>query len=130
LLRVLETYKFTRVGANKEREADVRIVAATNRDLLDLVEANLFREDLYYRLNVFTIALPPLRERPEDIVPIAGRFLRSFAKRYGTPARSLSDMAIGRLLAHAWPGNVRELRNVMEQTAVFARRDVVHADEV
>ena len=130
LLRVLETYRFTRVGASKEREADVRIVAATNRDLLDLVEANLFREDLYYRLNVFTIALPPLRERPEDIVPIAERFLRSFAKRYGTPARTLSEMAIERLLSHAWPGNVRELRNVMEQTAVFARRDVVHADEI
>lgn len=130
LLRVLETYRFTRVGASKERDADVRIVAATNRDLLDLVEANQFREDLYYRLNVFTIALPALRERPEDVVPIAERFLRSFAKRYGTPARHLSEMAVERLLAHAWPGNVRELRNVMEQTAVFARKEVVHADEV
>lgn len=130
LLRVLETYRFTRVGANKERDADVRIVAATNRDLLDLVEANQFREDLYYRLNVFTIALPTLRERPDDVVPIAERFLRAYAKRYGTPARSFSEMAIERLLTHSWPGNVRELRNVMEQTAVFARREVVHADEV
>lgn len=130
LLRVLETYRFTRVGANKERDADVRIVAATNRDLLDLVEANQFREDLYYRLNVFTIALPSLRERPEDVVPIAERFLRAYAKRYGTPARTFSEMAVERLLTHAWPGNVRELRNVMEQTAVFARREVVHADEV
>jgi DNA-binding NtrC family response regulator len=130
LLRVLETYRFTRVGANKERDADVRIVAATNRDLLDLVEANQFREDLYYRLNVFTIALPPLRDRPEDVVPIAERFLRFFAKRYGTPARCLSDKALERLLLHTWPGNVRELRNVMEQTAVFAQREVVHAEEV
>lgn len=130
LLRVLETYRFTRVGANKERDADVRIVAATNRDLLDLVEANRFREDLYYRLNVFTIALPSLRERPEDVVPIAERFLRAYAKRYSSPARSLSDMAVERLISHAWPGNVRELRNVMEQTAVFARRDIVHADEI
>lgn len=130
LLRVLETYRFTRVGASKERDADVRIVAATNRDLLDLVEANQFREDLYYRLNVFTIALPSLRERPEDVVPIAERFLRVYAKRYSTPARSLSDMAIERLLAHSWPGNVRELRNVMEQTAVFARHELVHADEI
>jgi DNA-binding NtrC family response regulator len=130
LLRVLETYRFTRVGASKEREADVRIVAATNRDLLDLVEANQFREDLYYRLNVFTIPLPPLRERVEDIVPIAERFLRFFAKRYGTSARCLSDRALERLLAHNWPGNVRELRNVMEQTAVFAQREVVGADEV
>jgi len=130
LLRVLETYRFTRVGANKERDADVRVIAATNRDLLDLVEANQFREDLYYRLNVFTIAIPPLRERVEDIVPIAERFLRFFAKRYGTPARCLSDKALERLLGHQWPGNVRELRNVMEQTAVFAQREVVHADEI
>ncbi len=130
LLRVLETYRFTRVGANKERDADVRIIAATNRDLLDLVEANQFREDLYYRLNVFTIAIPPLRERAEDIVPIAERFLRFFAKRYATPARCLSDKALERLLGHQWPGNVRELRNVMEQTAVFAQREVVHADEI
>jgi DNA-binding NtrC family response regulator len=130
LLRVLETYRFTRVGASKEREADVRVVAATNRDLLDLVEANQFREDLYYRLNVFTIPLPPLRERIEDIVPIAERFLRFFAKRYGTSARCLSDRALERLLSYGWPGNVRELRNVMEQTAVFAQREVVGADEV
>lgn len=130
LLRVLETYRFTRVGASKERDADVRIVAATNRDLLDLVEANQFREDLYYRLNVFTIALPSLRDRIEDIVPIAERFLRLYAKRYGTPARTLSEMAVERLKSHGWPGNVRELRNVMEQTAVFAKREVVHADEV
>ncbi|HMI84251.1 MAG TPA: sigma-54 dependent transcriptional regulator [Polyangiaceae bacterium] len=130
LLRVLETYRFTRVGASKEREADVRVLAATNRDLLDLVEANQFREDLYYRLNVFTIPLPPLRERIEDIVPIAERFLRFFAKRYGTSARCLSDRALERLLAYGWPGNVRELRNVMEQTAVFAQREVVGADEV
>src|SRR5882757_4157160 len=130
LLRVLETYRFTRVGANKERDADVRVIAATNRDLLDLVEANLFREDLYYRLNVFTIAIPPLRERSEDVVPIAERFLRFFAKRYATPARCLSDKALERLLGHQWPGNIRELRNVMEQTALFAQREVVHAEEV
>jgi DNA-binding NtrC family response regulator len=130
LLRVLETYRYTRVGASKEREADVRVVAATNRDLLDLVEANRFREDLYYRLNVFTIAIPPLRERAEDVVPIAERFLRFYAKRYATPARALSDSAIARLLSHDWPGNVRELRNVMEQTAVFAQRELVNGDEV
>ena len=130
LLRVLETYRFTRVGASKEREADVRIVAATNRDLLDLVENGQFREDLYYRLNVFTIPLPPLRDRVDDIVPIAERFLRFFAKRYATSARCLSDRALERLLEYNWPGNVRELRNVMEQTAVFAQREVVAVDEV
>jgi len=130
LLRVLETYRFTRVGGRKELEADVRIVAATNKDLLDLVDDNVFREDLYYRLNVFTITLPPLRDRGEDILPIAERFLLKFAKRYGTPARRLSDGAIERLLTHDWPGNVRELRNVVEQTALFASSEVVSADDV
>jgi DNA-binding NtrC family response regulator len=130
LLRVLETYRFTRVGGRKEIEADVRIVAATNKDLLDLVDENVFREDLYYRLNVFTITLPPLRERVEDILPIAERFLVKYAKRYGTPARRFSEGAVQRLLAHDWPGNVRELRNVVEQTALFAAGDVVGGEEV
>jgi DNA-binding NtrC family response regulator len=130
LLRVLETYRFTRVGGRKEIEADVRVVAATNKDLLDLVDDNVFREDLYYRLNVFTVTLPPLRERAEDILPIAERFLTKYAKRYGAPARQLAPGAVERLLAHDWPGNVRELRNVMEQTALFAPSEVVGADDV
>jgi DNA-binding NtrC family response regulator len=130
LLRVLETYRFTRVGGRKEIEADVRIVAATNKDLLDLVDDAVFREDLYYRLNVFTVTLPPLREREEDIRPIAERFLVKYAKRYGTPARRLSDSALERLYQHDWPGNVRELRNVVEQTALFATNEVVSADDI
>ena len=130
LLRVLETYRFTRVGGRKEIEADVRIVAATNKDLLDLVDDNVFREDLYYRLNVFTVTLPPLREREEDIRPIAERFLVKYAKRYGTPARRLSEAAMERLHQHDWPGNVRELRNVIEQTALFATSEVVCAEEL
>ncbi len=130
LLRVLETYRFTRVGGRKEIEADVRIVAATNKDLLDLVDDAVFREDLYYRLNVFTVTLPPLRERDEDIRPIAERFLVKYAKRYGTAARRLSEGAIERLYHHDWPGNVRELRNVVEQTALFAPSEVVSADDI
>jgi DNA-binding NtrC family response regulator len=130
LLRVLETYRFTRVGGRKEIEADVRIVAATNKDLLDLVDDAVFREDLYYRLNVFTVTLPPLREREEDIRPIAERFLVKYAKRYGTPARRLSEGAIERLYQHDWPGNVRELRNVVEQTALFAPNETVSADDI
>jgi DNA-binding NtrC family response regulator len=130
LLRVLETYRFTRVGGRKEIEADVRIVAATNKDLLDLVDEAVFREDLYYRLNVFTVTLPPLRERDEDIRPIAERFLVKYARRYGTAARRLSDGAIARLYQHDWPGNVRELRNVIEQTALFAPSEVVSADDI
>ena len=130
LLRVLETYRFTRVGGRKEIEADVRIVAATNKDLLDLVDENVFREDLYYRLNVFTILLPPLRERVEDILPIAERFLVKYSRRYGTFAKRFSEAAVQRLFAHDWPGNVRELRNVVEQTALFAAGEIVTAEEV
>jgi DNA-binding NtrC family response regulator len=130
LLRVLETYRFTRVGGRKEIEADVRIVAATNKDLLDLVDEAIFREDLYYRLNVFAVTLPPLREREEDIRPIAERFLVKYAKRYGTPARRFSEVAMERLHHHDWPGNVRELRNVVEQTALFAPSETVNADDV
>ena len=130
LLRVLETYRFTRVGGRKEIEADVRIVAATNKDLLDLVDEAVFREDLYYRLNVFTVTLPPLRERDDDIRPIAERFLVKYARRYGTAARRLSEGAVERLLHHDWPGNVRELRNVVEQTALFATSETVAADDI
>ena len=130
LLRVLETYRFTRVGGRKEIEADVRIVAATNKDLLDLVDDNVFREDLYYRLNVFTVTLPPLRERVDDIRPIAERFLVKYAIRYGTPARRLTESAMERLLRHDWPGNVRELRNVVEQTALFAPNETVGPDDI
>jgi len=130
LLRVLESYRFTRVGGRKELAADVRVIAATNRDLLDLVDERIFREDLYYRLNVFTITLPPLRARGSDVIAMAERFLVKFATQYGTSARRLSPAAVERLLEHAWPGNVRELRNTMEQTALFACRELVGADEV
>ncbi len=121
LLRVLETMRFTRVGGRKEHIADVRVIAATNRDLITLVQENKFREDLYFRLNVFSITLPPLRDRREDILPLAEHYLLRFAQRYGTPARRISSAAAERLYSYPWPGNVRELRNVMERAAVFAR---------
>jgi DNA-binding NtrC family response regulator len=120
LLRVLETMRFTRVGGRKEHIADVRVIAATNRDLITLVQENKFREDLYFRLNVFSITLPPLRDRKEDILPLAEHYLLRFAQRYGTPVRRISLQAAERLLNYPWPGNVRELRNVMERAAVFA----------
>ncbi len=120
LLRVLETMRFTRVGGRKEHIADVRVIAATNRDLITLVQDNKFREDLYFRLNVFSITLPPLRDRKEDILPLAEHYLLRFAQRYGTPVRRISLPAAERLLNYPWPGNVRELRNVMERAAVFA----------
>jgi DNA-binding NtrC family response regulator len=130
LLRVLETHRFTRVGGNREEKADVRIVAATNSDLLDLVEQRLFREDLFYRLNVLTIALPPLRERKEDIIPIAEHFLRVAAKRFGLPAKTLSPESAEKLVQYDWPGNVRELRNKMDQVAVLARGEAVAGHEI
>jgi len=120
LLRVLETMRFTRVGGRKEHVADVRVIAATNRDLLTLVQENKFREDLYFRLNVFSITLPALRERRDDILPLAEHYLLRFAQRYGTPVRRISFAAAERLVSYPWPGNVRELRNVMERAAVFA----------
>ncbi|MGZ3477263.1 MAG: sigma-54-dependent transcriptional regulator, partial [Polyangiales bacterium] len=115
LLRVLETMRFTRVGGRKEHIADVRVIAATNRDLITLVQENKFREDLYFRLNVFSITLPPLRDRRDDILPLAEHYLARFAQRYGTPARRISQQAGERLVNYPWPGNVRELRNVMER---------------
>ncbi len=120
LLRVLETLRFTRVGGRKEHVADVRVIAATNRDLITLVQDNKFREDLYFRLNVFSITLPPLRDRKDDIIPLAEHYLLRFAQRYGTPVRRITQGAAERLINYPWPGNVRELRNVMERAAVFA----------
>jgi DNA-binding NtrC family response regulator len=130
LLRVLETFRYTRVGGTREQPADVRIVAASNCDLLECVDRGTFREDLYYRLNVFTVALPPLRDRREDVPAIAEHFLRLAGQRYGVPARTLSPAAIERLLGYSWPGNIRELRNAMDQAAVLASGEVVAADEI
>jgi DNA-binding NtrC family response regulator len=130
LLRVLETYRYNRVGASRERSADVRIVAATNSDLMQEVQQGRFREDLFYRLSVLTIVVPPLRERREDIVPLAGRFLDAACERFEVEPKTLSPEAMDALLAHPWPGNVRELRNAMDQVAVFANAKVVKAEEL
>ncbi len=120
LLRVLETFRFTRVGAQEERVANVRVVAATNRDLSELVAARQFREDLYYRLNVFPLRLPPLRDRREDIAVLTQRFADTFAQRY----RKLDTVAVPETLdllqRYPWPGNVRELRNVVEHMVILS----------
>jgi len=120
LLRVLETMRFSRVGGRKEHVADVRVVAATNRDLLTLVNERKFREDLYFRLAVFSVGLPPLRERTEDIPLLAEHYVQRFAQRYASMARGISPDALSMLVSHPWPGNVRELRNVIERAVVFA----------
>ena len=124
LLRVLQEGEFDRLGGRTER-ADIRLVAATNKDLKEEVAAGRFREDLYYRLNVITVRIPPLRERPEDIPLLADYFLRRYATKNERQFRGLSEAAMTRLTQHHWPGNVRELENVIERAVVLCRGDVI-----
>jgi two-component system, NtrC family, nitrogen regulation response regulator GlnG len=124
LLRVLQSGEFTTVGGNRQIRADVRIIAATHKNLLDLISANAFREDLYYRLNVIPITLPPLRQRGEDVVFLARHFL-DLAASEGLPRKQLDESGSARLVAHEWPGNVRELENLMRRLAVLSRHDVI-----
>jgi DNA-binding NtrC family response regulator len=120
LLRTLEDHRITRVGASATSAVDVRVIAATNRQLDTMVRERSFREDLLYRLAVVQITLPPLRERREDIMPLTTHFVAHFAERHKTEARPISDLARRALLAHDWPGNVRELRNTIERALVLA----------
>lgn len=119
LLRFLEEKEFERLGENKTRHANVRTVAATNRDLEEQVRKGLFREDLFYRLNVIDLQLPPLRERREDILRLARRFLVFFAKSARRQTPALSKAAEESLTAYSWPGNVRELRNTIERAVIL-----------
>ena len=121
LLRVLEAFTYMRVGGKKERVANVRVVAATNRDLHKMVEEGLFREDLFYRLNILQITLPPLRERREDIALVANEFLAYFAQQYRKNVEAVPSESQRLLENYHWPGNVRELRNVIEQAVLLAR---------
>ncbi len=122
LLRVLETGKFERLGSNRERHVDVRVISATNADLPAMIREGSFREDLYYRLNAIELALPPLAERPGDILPLAERF-RPDDKPLGESARNA-------LLRHPWPGNVRELRNVVQRAGLLAQGDRIEAADL
>jgi len=124
LLRVLQEREFERVGGNKTIKVDVRVIATTNRDLLKSVEKGEFREDLYYRLNVFPIRVPPLRERTGDVEILANHFLERFAKEHGLKSAGFSESGVAGLLAHHWPGNVRELQNVVERAAILAEPGV------
>jgi PAS domain S-box-containing protein len=130
LLRVLQEKTVERVGGNREIRVDVRIIAATNRDLRQDVAAGRFREDLYYRLNVIPINLPPLRERREDILTLASIFLDRFAREMGRPALKLSREAKQTLLGHPYPGNVRELKNAMERAAALCRGSYLSLDDL
>jgi Nif-specific regulatory protein len=125
LLRVLQEREFERVGGNETLKVDVRIIAATNRDLAQLVREGKFREDLYYRLNVVALRLPPLRERREDIPLLADFFLQRFARDAGKKLRGFTPDALAVLTAYPWPGNVRELENAVERAVVLAREGMV-----
>ncbi len=119
LLGALQGRTFRRVGGSRDRAMDARVVASTHRDLAARVDAGAFRSDLYYRLNVLTLHVPPLRERPEDVVPLAEHFLRGFAVEFGKELPGFAADALERLTSHAWPGNVRELRNAVERAALL-----------
>jgi DNA-binding NtrC family response regulator len=125
LLRVLDAREFRRVGGSQLIKTDVRIIAATNRDLRKLAESGSFREDLYYRLNVIPVTLPPLRERKEDIPLLTEHFLAGFRVEMQKPLEGVSTDALEVLMAYDWPGNVRELRNVLERGAVMARGPIL-----
>ncbi|HET9512496.1 MAG TPA: sigma 54-interacting transcriptional regulator [Gemmatimonadales bacterium] len=125
LLRVLQEQEFERVGSTRLQTVDVRLIAATNRDLETEVAENRFRADLFYRLNVFPIRVPPLRERPSDIPLLVSHFLAQFQRKLAKPLRSVSPDGIERLQRYAWPGNIRELQNVIERACVLSQGPVV-----
>jgi len=128
LLRVLQEREFERVGSSRTLQADVRVIAATNRDLKTMMAEGRFRSDLFYRLNVFPVALPPLRERAEDVPLLASFFIARYAPQIGRAATRLSASATDRLLRYAWPGNVRELENVIERALILAPREASELD--
>ena len=127
LLHVIQEKEFYRVGGTKPIKVDVRIITATNRNLEEFLEKGLFREDLYYRLNVFPIYVPALRERPTDIIPLAEFFLEKYSSQYGKKIKRLSSPAIDLLVQYHWPGNVRELENVIERAVIVCDEEVIRS---
>lgn len=125
LLRVLENGEFFRVGSSKVRKSNARIITATNRDLWKDVQNSTFREDLFYRLNTVTIRIPPLRERPEDIIPIFRKFVLDYSRQYDSVFQGFADEARNLLVSYRWPGNIRELRNVAEQLVVLEKSEFI-----
>ncbi len=130
ILRILQEKKFERVGGNKFIDTDVRVLAATNKDLETEMEAERFRQDLYYRLNVIPLIIAPLRDRREDIPILAGQFVRDFCLKEGIDPKSIGDDAIDILMEHDWPGNVRELKNIMERLVIMTQTDRITADDI
>ncbi len=130
ILRVLETKRFTRLGGNEEIYVDFRLVCATNKNLEKLLEEEKFREDLYYRINVFTIFIPPLRERRADIIPLAKFFIRKYARSMGKPEKKISPEVEELLLRYPWPGNVRELENAIERAMVVGKKPEITLEDL
>ena len=127
LLRVLQEREIERVGGNQPLKVDVRLITATNRKLEQEVKNGAFREDLYYRLNVFPIHMPPLRERKSDIVLLADYFVEKYAEKNGTPIKRISSPALDLLTSYHWPGNIRELENCIERAVILSTDMVIHS---
>jgi formate hydrogenlyase transcriptional activator len=127
LLRVLQEQEFERLGSTRTHQVDVRLVAATNRNLVEMVRRNEFRSDLYYRLNVFPIALPPLRARREDIPALVEHFVEIYARRMGKQIDEISSETMSELASYAWPGNIRELQNFIERSVILSSGSVLAA---
>ncbi|MCA9133052.1 MAG: sigma-54-dependent Fis family transcriptional regulator, partial [Planctomycetales bacterium] len=130
LLRVLEEHRITRVGDNKAIKVNVRLLSATNRPLEQMVEDGTFRNDLYYRLNIVTVHLPALRERPEDVIPLMDHFRKMFLKRHGKPQCNFSPVVTRRFYSYAWPGNIRQLRNFVETMVVLDTDGVLDVNDL
>jgi len=130
LLRALEEKKITRVGGNEEIKVDVRFISATNKDLRDMVKQGNFREDLYYRLNVVKIELPPLKDRKEDILPLAEHFLKKYAEENDKNIKKFSPEVVKFMLNYSWPGNVRELENMIERGVILSKKNSITLDEL
>ncbi len=130
LLRVLQEREFTPVGGTKSKKVDIRLIAATNKDLEKMIKEGTFREDLYYRINIVPIYLPPLKEREEDIPLLAIHFLRKYSEQMGKKIKGFSAEAMEKLMRYSWPGNVRELENVIERTVVMIEEDMVRPEHI
>lgn len=130
LLRLLQEREYERLGENKTRSSNVRVIAATNRDLRQCVNEGTFREDLYYRLNVITITVPSLRDRPDDLLRFANEYLAYFGSQMGRKIDGFSESGRSAILRHSWPGNLRELRNAIERAAILARGNKIEAEDL
>jgi DNA-binding NtrC family response regulator len=126
ILRVIEDHKITRLGSNREIELDFRVICATNRPIQDMIKNELFREDLYYRISVFPIIVPPLRERKEDISLLASHFIAKYSDKLNSNVKGFSNKAMDQLLSYPWPGNVREMENIIQHAMVSTRAEIIH----